>query len=96
MDKTAIEAKLIMDEFSKTKQLEDEFEKLAPSQFTFLIALFLMMGLIVFYTWWYPEISDSPLLDVIWGITFAIVAYGFQEIRRTNKRIDILYKIIKK
>jgi hypothetical protein len=95
MGKDEIEAQLIMAKLRQERNLIEEFESLRPNWKGSVIRAVSSLASIAFIMWLFPEISEQPVLYVLLLISVMTGQEIYHESKKTNKRIDALYRLLK-
>lgn len=93
MNKTEIDARLILKEDRAIDALKEEFEKYRPRHYEFLLTI---LGLgVVYFLYSYMTNFSNDLYQFFLAISVCSAA-NFRESLRINKRIDVAFKLIEK
>jgi len=95
MEKESIKAQLIYDEVDRKTKLENELKQLAPDKYSNVRNTISTIALALFVFWAYPEVLDQPVLFVIAIIAVWAGSDVYHVNKRTNRRIDVLYELLK-
>ncbi|GEK10446.1 hypothetical protein [Pseudoalteromonas peptidolytica] len=72
-----------------------EFNSLRPNNKQRFYRSAGMLTAVVFLVYCYPEIIEQPVLYILLILMMSLNAQAYVQNKRTNKRIDLLHKLLK-
>ncbi|CAM4093159.1 hypothetical protein [Pseudoalteromonas byunsanensis] len=91
-----IEKQILLKNMNKQLQLENELEKLRPSVFYHCLKAIIICALAFAWGALVPSVSDEITAYLLLYGTILMGVHMCYENYRTNKRIDTLYKLLKR
>ncbi|MEO2266081.1 hypothetical protein [Pseudoalteromonas pernae] len=88
-------ANVVYQEMKREDALIKEFARLRPSKWRWLSYLLSSMALLGFIYWQYPQASEQPIIYILLILALSTGGSMIIECQRVDKRIDLLYKILK-
>ncbi|WP_462158498.1 hypothetical protein [Pseudoalteromonas sp. GB56] len=85
----------VYQEMQREDALIKEFARLRPSKWRWISYLLSCMALLGFIYWQYPQTIEQPIIYVLLILALSTGGSMINECQRVDKRIDLLYKILK-
>ena len=95
MNKEEAEAEILLSKLKLETSLEQEFNKLSTTWLRKLLGSLFLAVYIVVLIWLYPEILNENYNYMLLLLIFFVNISIYDESARTNKRLDVLYRILK-
>ncbi len=95
MQEHQAKAHSVYHEVQREDALIKEFARLRPSKWRWISYLLSSMALLGFIYWQYPQASEQPIIYVLLILALSTGGSMINECQRVDKRIDLLYKILK-
>jgi hypothetical protein len=95
MTKEELEAQITLKEMSEKELLKAEFDTLRPSVWRFIFTMGSSFFFISLMFWIDPDFGGEPTSLYLIFLILLINANTYYESDKINKRIDMLYKMLK-
>ncbi len=95
MNKDELDAQVLYADLRRKEALLMEFEHLRPNWKGSIIRFVSSLAAMLFLIWYYPDILDQPILYVLLILIFSVGAEVHSESKKLNKRMDVLYRLLK-
>ena len=95
MTKEEMNAQLVVHEMEQREALKVEFDSLRPSVWRSILAIGSAMVSVGVILWFYPEFSEQPISYLLLVLIIGVSGQIHAESNRINKRIDVLYRMLK-
>lgn len=95
MNKEEAEAEILLSKLKLETSLEQEFNKLSTTWLRKLLGSLFLAVYIIVLIWLYPEILNENYNYMLLLLIFFVNISIYDESARTNKRLDVLYRILK-